>query len=42
MIDAAILWDNETAYFFRGEQFWGNDRLDFLESRLRDAGLTGR
>jgi len=27
-------------FLFRGEQFWGNDRLDFLESRLRDAGLA--
>ena len=29
-------------FLFRGEQFWGNDRLDFLESRLRDAGLARR
>jgi 2-hydroxychromene-2-carboxylate isomerase len=27
-------------FLFRGEQFWGNDRIDFLESRLRDAGLA--
>lgn len=26
-------------FLFRGEQFWGNDRIEFLESRLRDAGL---
>ena len=26
-------------FLFRGEQFWGNDRLDFLESRLREADL---
>jgi 2-hydroxychromene-2-carboxylate isomerase len=28
-------------FLFRGEQFWGNDRIEFLESRLRDAGLAG-
>jgi 2-hydroxychromene-2-carboxylate isomerase len=27
-------------FLFRGEQFWGNDRIAFLESRLRDAGLA--
>jgi 2-hydroxychromene-2-carboxylate isomerase len=26
-------------FLFRAEQFWGNDRIEFLESRLRDAGL---
>ena len=25
---------------FQGEPFWGNDRIDFLERRLRDAGLA--
>jgi 2-hydroxychromene-2-carboxylate isomerase len=27
-------------FLFRGEQFWGNDRIEFLESRLVDAGLA--
>jgi 2-hydroxychromene-2-carboxylate isomerase len=27
-------------FLFRGEQFWGNDRLELLASRLRDAGLA--
>jgi len=27
-------------FIFRGEQFWGNDRLDFLERRLTEAGLA--
>jgi 2-hydroxychromene-2-carboxylate isomerase len=27
-------------FLFRGEQFWGNDRIEFMESRLRDAGLA--
>jgi 2-hydroxychromene-2-carboxylate isomerase len=27
-------------FFFRGEPFWGNDRIDLLEERLRDAGLA--
>ena len=27
-------------FLFRGEQFWGNDRIEFLESRLRAAGLA--
>jgi 2-hydroxychromene-2-carboxylate isomerase len=27
-------------FIFRGEQFWGNDRLDFLERRLAEAGLA--
>lgn len=29
-------------FLFRGEQFWGNDRIEFLEARLRDAGLARR
>jgi len=29
-------------FFFRGEPFWGNDRIDLLEERLRDAGLASR
>jgi 2-hydroxychromene-2-carboxylate isomerase len=28
-------------FLFRGEQFWGNDRIELLASRLRDAGLAG-
>jgi 2-hydroxychromene-2-carboxylate isomerase len=27
-------------FFFRGEPFWGNDRVALLEERLRDAGLA--
>jgi 2-hydroxychromene-2-carboxylate isomerase len=27
-------------FFFRGEPFWGNDRIELLEERLRDAGLA--
>ena len=27
-------------FIFHGEQFWGNDRLDFLEQRLTAAGLA--
>jgi 2-hydroxychromene-2-carboxylate isomerase len=27
-------------FFFRGEPFWGNDRIGLLEERLRDAGLA--
>jgi 2-hydroxychromene-2-carboxylate isomerase len=27
-------------FVFRGEQFWGNDRMDFLERRLTEAGLA--
>jgi len=27
-------------FLFRGEQFWGNDRIELLESRLREAGLA--
>jgi 2-hydroxychromene-2-carboxylate isomerase len=27
-------------FFFRGEPFWGNDRIESLEERLRDAGLA--
>jgi 2-hydroxychromene-2-carboxylate isomerase len=27
-------------FIFRGEQFWGNDRLEFLERRLTEAGLA--
>src|SRR5262245_54046735 len=27
-------------FIFRGEQFWGNDRLDFLERRLAEAALA--
>ena len=27
-------------FLFRGEQFWGNDRIEFLESRLTEAGLA--
>jgi 2-hydroxychromene-2-carboxylate isomerase len=27
-------------FVFQGEQFWGNDRIAFLERRLRDAGLA--
>jgi 2-hydroxychromene-2-carboxylate isomerase len=27
-------------FFFRGEPFWGNDRIALLEERLRDAGLA--
>jgi 2-hydroxychromene-2-carboxylate isomerase len=27
-------------FIFRGEQFWGHDRLDFLERRLTEAGLA--
>ncbi len=27
-------------FVFRGEQFWGHDRLPLLESRLREAGLA--
>ena len=27
-------------FFFRGEPFWGHDRLGLLEERLRDAGLA--
>jgi 2-hydroxychromene-2-carboxylate isomerase len=27
-------------FFFRGEPFWGNDRTELLEERLRDAGLA--
>jgi 2-hydroxychromene-2-carboxylate isomerase len=27
-------------FIFRGEQFWGNDRIDFLERRLTEAGLA--
>jgi 2-hydroxychromene-2-carboxylate isomerase len=26
-------------FLFRGEPFWGHDRIPFLESRLREAGL---
>ena len=26
-------------FFFRGEPFWGNDRIGLLEERLREAGL---
>jgi 2-hydroxychromene-2-carboxylate isomerase len=29
-------------FFFRGEPFWGNDRIGLLEERLRDAGLARR
>jgi 2-hydroxychromene-2-carboxylate isomerase len=25
---------------FRGEQFWGNDRIPMLERRLEQAGLS--
>jgi len=25
---------------FRGEQFWGNDRIPMLERRLDQAGLS--
>lgn len=27
-------------FVFRGERFWGHDRLPLLEERLRDAGLA--
>ena len=27
-------------FFFRGEPFWGNDRIPLLEERLREAGLA--
>jgi len=27
-------------FFFRGEPFWGNDRIALLEQRLRTAGLA--
>ena len=27
-------------FFFRGEPFWGNDRIGLLEERLRAAGLA--
>lgn len=27
-------------FSFRGEQFWGNDRVALLEERLREAGLA--
>jgi 2-hydroxychromene-2-carboxylate isomerase len=27
-------------FLFRGEQFWGNDRLGMLEQRLKEAGLA--
>jgi 2-hydroxychromene-2-carboxylate isomerase len=27
-------------FFFRGEPFWGNDRMALLEERLREAGLA--
>ncbi len=27
-------------FFFRGEPFWGNDRIALLEERLRGAGLA--
>jgi 2-hydroxychromene-2-carboxylate isomerase len=27
-------------FFFRGEPFWGNDRIALLEERLREAGLA--
>ena len=27
-------------FFFRGEPFWGNDRVALLEERLREAGLA--
>lgn len=27
-------------FLFRGEQFWGNDRVAMLEQRLKEAGLT--
>ena len=27
-------------FFFRGEPFWGHDRMPLLEERLRDAGLA--
>lgn len=29
-------------FLFRGEPFWGNDRVALLEERLRDAGLARR
>ncbi len=29
-------------FFFRGEPFWGNDRIPLLEERLREAGLARR
>ncbi len=29
-------------FFFRGEAFWGNDRIGLLEERLRAAGLERR
>jgi 2-hydroxychromene-2-carboxylate isomerase len=29
-------------FFFRGEPFWGNDRIGLLEERLREAGLARR
>jgi 2-hydroxychromene-2-carboxylate isomerase len=27
-------------FVFKGEQFWGNDRVPMLEQRLKDAGLA--
>ena len=27
-------------FLFRGEQFWGNDRIEVLEARLAEAGLA--
>ena len=27
-------------FVFRGEPFWGNDRIGLLEERLRHAGLA--
>jgi 2-hydroxychromene-2-carboxylate isomerase len=27
-------------FIFRGEPFWGNDRIALLEERLREAGLA--
>jgi 2-hydroxychromene-2-carboxylate isomerase len=27
-------------FMFRGEQFWGNDRIPMLEGRLKQVGLS--